>query len=215
MKRHFFCLGNVSERDMSGRYETPHWNLSIQPSNDLWIDFELILCDEHRTPKRKSCLLYSIEYILHILFRPADRMKRHFFLLSFRWEKRARHVNYYELRFVRVHWWCLLTPCIMMYAHFGFFGCEIGGRWHFNPEVYVMFKNIWKLELISILSLEGKNEWNSSITTNFVSLMSIDGVFWHPVSWCTPFSFFFEIQTYFDDYSFDSILLNQCVSWWT
>ena len=78
MKRHFFCLGNVSERDMSGRYETPHWNLSIQPSNDLWIDFELILCDEQRTPKRKSCLLYSIEYI----FRPADRMKRHFFLLS-------------------------------------------------------------------------------------------------------------------------------------
>ena len=49
--------------------------------------------------------------------------------LSFHWEKRARHVNYYELRFVRVHWWCLLTPCIMMYAHFGAVEWWLWDRW--------------------------------------------------------------------------------------
>ena len=62
-----FLLGKC-ERDTSGRYETPHWNLSIQPSNVLWIDFELILCDEHRTPKRKSCLL--VQYRIYTLYTP-------------------------------------------------------------------------------------------------------------------------------------------------
>ena len=62
-----FLLGKC-ERDTSGRYETLHWNFSILPSNDLWIDFELILCDEHRTPKRKSCLL--IQYRIYTLYIP-------------------------------------------------------------------------------------------------------------------------------------------------